>query len=66
MTLPRGGDTIHRVDVNILIIDDEITEQQQILVGYIEIAAAVDTDNIVLGRTATMLIINDDDASMFK
>ena len=44
VTLPhsRGG-TVQQVDVNI-IIDDDIAELQQTLVGYIEIVAAVDTD----------------------
>ena len=50
-----------RVDVQIPIVDDEIVEPQQSLVGYIEIANAVDTDTITLGRNATRLIINDND-----
>ena len=50
-----------RVDVQIPIVDDEIVEPQQSLVGYIEIANAVDIDTITLGRNATRLIINDND-----
>ena len=62
MTLPRpGGGTNRQVDVLIPIVDDAIVEQQQTLIGYIEIASAVDVDNIRLERTATRLIINDND-----
>jgi hypothetical protein len=62
VTLPRpGGGTNRQVDVLIPIVDDAIVEQQQTLIGYIEIASAVDIDNIRRERTATQLIINDND-----
>ena len=49
------------MDVAVPIIDDEIVEAQQTFVGFIEIQEAVDEGTIMLERTATMLIINDND-----
>ena len=63
MTLFSGDIPIRQVEVEFPIVDDEIVEPQQSLVGYMEIANAVDIDTITLGRTATMLIINDDDGT---
>ena len=50
------------MDVDVPIVDDGIVEPQQSLVGYIEIANAVDPDTIRLARSATRLIINDNDS----
>ena len=64
MILPRSSSgPDHQVDVYISLVDDSIVEAQQTFVGYIEVVDAVDTDTITLGRTAAMLIINDDDGS---
>ena len=61
MTLISGDVSTNQVDVNIPIVNDGIVEPRQSLVGYIEIADAVDATTIRLGRTATRLIINDND-----
>ena len=61
VTLPPGDLDNRQVDVAVPIIDDEIVEAQQTFVGFIEIQEAVDEGTIMLERTATMLIINDDD-----
>ena len=64
ITLPRpGGGTNRQVAVNIPIIDDAINEHQETLVGFIEITEAIDTDTIILGRSAAQLIINDNDGN---
>ena len=65
MTLFSGDIPIRQVEVEFPIVDDEIVEPQQSLVGYIEIANAVDIDTITLGRTATRLIINDNDGKTY-
>ena len=57
---------IRQVDVQVPIIDDAIVEAQQTFVGFIEIEEAVDEGTIMFGRTATMLIINDDDGKIKK
>ena len=60
--LPRpGGGTNRQILLEVPFVDDEINEHPETLVGYIEITSAIDGDTIVLGRTATQLIINDND-----
>ena len=49
--------------MNIPIIDDAINEHQETLVGFIEITEAIDTDTIMLGRSAAQLIIDDNDGN---
>jgi hypothetical protein len=66
VTLPPGDTNNRQVDVNVPIIDDLIVEAQQTFVGYIHIQDAVDASTIMLARTATMLIINDDDDAAFN
>ena len=62
ITLPHlGAETNRQVLLEIPFVDDEINEHPETLVGYIEITSAVDSETIVLGRTATQLIINDND-----
>ena len=63
--MPAQG-TNRQVELNIPFTDDAINEHQETLVGYIEIASAVDTGTITLGRTATQLIIDDNDGDLFK
>ena len=65
VTLPwPGGGTNRVVEVIIPTIDDLINEHQETLVGYIEIAEAVDPSTISLGVAAVQLIINDNDSKI--
>ena len=50
------------MDVQIPFTNDEINEHQETFVGYITIESTVDNSTIQLGRTATQLIINDNDS----
>ena len=59
VTLPGPN---RQVSVSIPIVDDMINEHQQTFVGYIVIADAVDPGTIEIGRSATQLIINDNDS----
>ena len=62
VTLPRpGGGFRRQVEVEVPFVNDEINEFQETYVGYIVIDDAVDRDTIVFQRTATQLIINDND-----
>ena len=64
ITLPNpAGGTVRQVELEIPIIDDMILEHQETLVGFIEIANAIDVGTIELGRTAAQLIINDNDGN---
>ena len=58
-TLPGPN---RQVQVSIPIVDDMIIENQETFVGYIVIAEAIDPGTIELGRSATQLIINDNDS----
>ena len=63
VTLPQpGGGSSGVVEVEIPLIDDEIMENQEQFIGYIQILNAVDIGTIVLGRNTTQLIITDDDS----
>ena len=65
ITLPNpAGGTVRQVELEIPIIDDMILEHQETLVGFIEIANAIDVGTIQLGRTAAQLIINDNDGNI--
>lgn len=57
------GEVATQVAFQIPITDDLINEHQETLVGYIEISSAIDEDTITLGRTATQLIIDDNDGN---
>ena len=64
ITLPNpAGGTVRQVELQIPIIDDMILEHQETLVGFIQIANAIDEGTIQLGRTAAQLIINDNDGN---
>ena len=63
VTIPVDG-PLRQVDVQILFTDDEINEHQETFVGYITIESIVDNSTIQLGRTATQLIINDNDSKL--
>ena len=63
VTLPQpGGDSSGEVEVEIPLIDDEIYEELEQFLGYIEIVNAVDMGTIVLGRNITQLMITNDDS----
>ena len=59
ITIPGGLN--REVLVEIPIVNDTINEHQETLVGYIEVTSAEDPGTIVIGRSATQLIINDND-----
>ena len=62
VTLPRpGGGFPRQVELEVPFVDDEINEFQETYVGYIVMDNAVDRDTIMFERTATQLIITDDD-----
>ena len=64
ITLPNpAGGTVRQVELQIPIIDDMILEHQETLVGFIEIANAIDAGTIQLGRIAAQLIIDDNDGN---
>ena len=64
ITLPNpAGGTVRQVELEIPVIDDMINEHQETLVGFIQIANAIDEGTIQLRRTATQLIINDNDGN---
>ena len=64
ITLPNpAGGTVRQVELQIPIIDDVILEHQETLVGFIEIANAIDAGTIQLGRIAAQLIIDDNDGN---
>ena len=63
VTLPQpGGDSSGEVEVEIPLMDDEVYEELEQFLGYIEIVNAVDMETIVLGRNTTQLIITNDDS----
>lgn len=61
VTIPVEG-PLRQVDIRIPFEDDAINEHQETFVGYITIESTVDENTIQLGRTATQLIINDNDS----
>ena len=63
VTIPVDG-PLRQVDVQIPFTDDEINEHQETFVGYITIKSTVDSSTIQLGRTATQLIISDNDSKL--
>ena len=63
VTIPVDG-PLRQVNVRIPFTDDEINEHPETFVGYITIESAVDRSTIQLGRTATQLIINDNDSKL--
>ena len=63
VTIPVDG-PLRQVNVRIPFNDDDINEHQETFVGYITIESAVDMSTIQLDRTATQLIINDNDSKL--
>ena len=62
ITIPRpGGGTNRQVMLEVPFIDDNINEHEETFVGYIEIESAIDESILTFARTATQLIINDND-----
>ena len=51
------------MELEIPFVDDEINEFQETFVGYIKVENAVDPGTIMLERTVTQLIINDNDGT---